>query len=95
MKKESLYYYDVGNIHRPNKQELTGNIFNCPKCKNVLSRPSTQILTEIYICPNCGFKIEIQKILTKENIQDAIQKKHIRLHLDGEAIVEGIIANKR
>jgi len=72
MKKESLYYYDKSKVYRPNRSELSQQLFNCPHCKSLLSRPRHRAIKIIYCCPNCGFQIEEENILSSP---DKIQER--------------------
>ena len=76
----AIYYYDLGNIHRPNKNELSTGFFNCPKCKSKLSVSPKRIINKIYICPCCGFKISYEKVL---NSQDEIVEYQMREENNG------------
>lgn len=72
MKKESVYYYNKPTVYRPNRQELHNRMFNCPKCKSMMSRPRHKILNIVYSCPSCGFTISETKILADD---DSIQRE--------------------
>lgn len=86
MKKESVYYYNKPKVYRPNKNELHDRMFNCPKCKSMMSRPRHQIINIVYACPSCGFSIAEAKVLadsdsiqrekdTKKNVVDNILRE--------------------
>ena len=69
--KKAIYRFDKGNIHRPNKVEISTGMFVCPKCKSKLTIAPNRLINKIYVCPSCGFKIDYDKVLlTPEAIEE-------------------------
>lgn len=74
-----MYYYDKSNMFRPNRKELHNGLFNCPKCKNMMSTPRTRILEVVYVCPSCGHKIKKEKVLNTHNLINEHKENKRRL----------------
>lgn len=67
----SIYYYDSPCVYRPTKVELGDRFLGCPKCKSQLSMPRQRSIKKLYLCPSCGFKTPLEKVLnTKEQIEE-------------------------
>lgn len=95
MRKKSIYYYDVGNTFRPNKDEIDSNQMVCPKCKQPIFHDRHRSLNPKIRCPNCGFSIDMTHVLDKDQIPDAMQRKRERRRLrqkTDEGIIQDIVS---
>jgi ribosomal protein L37AE/L43A len=90
MEKKSIYYYDINNVHRPNQQELQSNEYICPRCKSKIFKSRFRVLKQVFVCPCCGFEIEVTKVLEESQIDEAIEKKKNR-KLKPEQMLKDII----
>jgi hypothetical protein len=74
--KKALYYYDVGNIHRPNINELNNKTFSCPRCKAPLKLIIRKPLSKsIYMCTDCDNFLPYSNILHSEEAIAAHKEK--------------------
>jgi predicted RNA-binding Zn-ribbon protein involved in translation (DUF1610 family) len=90
MNKKSIYYYDIDNVHRPNQNELSSNEYICPNCKSQIFKSRHRVLKQIYICPCCGFQLDVTKVLEESQIDEAREKKKTR-KMKSEEVIRNII----
>jgi len=90
MNKESVYYYEK-RLFRPNRQELSKGLLNCPNCGGVLAHRMNGMGTR-FECAVCGFKRDSDRMLhTRNKLDGYLKDRKIEIKINVSEIVDKVV----